>query len=65
LARLLTQRLFGMSDFLDRLAPVIPRPWQVDTSEPIGAVRLGQQADRLNGIAGGNVHHQAGELDMF
>lgn len=62
---LLTQRLYGMSGFLERLAPGIPRIWQVNTSAAVDAVSLGHLADRLNGVKVDPVAHDVGELEMF
>jgi hypothetical protein len=62
---LLTQRLYGMSGFLERLAPGIPGIWQVNTSAAVDAVSLGHLADRLNGVAVDALAHDVGELEMF
>lgn len=60
---LLTQRLYGMSGFLERLAPGIPPLWKVNTSEAIDTISLGHLADRLNGVPLAIVDH--GEFEMF
>jgi len=62
---LLTQRLFGMSNFLSNLAPSIPRLWHVDTSEAVKTVSLGALVDRLNGASVANVLPDVGELELF
>jgi hypothetical protein len=62
---LLTQRLYGMSGFLNRLSPSIPRVWQVDTSAAVETVSLGNLVDRLNGVPVAVVPQSVGELEMF
>ena len=61
----LTQRLFGMSGFLKRLAPEIPRVWQVNTAAAVNALSLGALADRLNGVPAANTRQETGELELF
>jgi hypothetical protein len=61
----LTQRLFGMSGFLKRLAPEIPRVWQVNTAAAVNALSLGALVDRLNGVPAANTRQETGELELF
>lgn len=62
---LLTQRLFGMSGFLNSLTPTIPENWRVNTAEAVKTVSLGHLVDRLGGAAIPGPVPDVGELEMF
>lgn len=62
---LLTQRLLGMSGFLNSLAPTIPENWRVNTADAVKTVSLGHLADRLGGAPVSHPAADVGELEMF
>jgi soluble cytochrome b562 len=60
---LLTQHLAGVADFLEALAPQLPRDWSVDTAPAARAVRLSDLSAQLGG--GPVVAALAEDLETF
>ena len=64
---LIVQRLSGLRDFLDALAPSLPDGWRADPADAARAVLLSDLARRLRGIAApaALLEEDAGALDLF
>lgn len=62
---LITQRLYGLSDFMRALRPSVPEAWAVDPDAAARVVTLGDMACRLRGVPQQISSHPAGEFEAF
>ncbi len=62
---LITQRLYGLSDFMRALRPSVPEAWSVDPDPAASVVTLADLSCRLRGVPEQSSTHQAGEFEAF
>ena len=62
---LITQRLYGLSDFMRALRPSVPEVWSVDPEPAARVVTLSDLSCRLRGAPAQLSTHEAGEFEAF